>query len=187
MNSFFDIDELFGDFDAFHREIMKRLQEEIDETEKAVKSDKLKGDWDVKRIDRPGVKGYIIQGRFWTDKPFEALEPFDPIEPLRPTKRRPMLGDSVRVPEEAREPLTDILEEDKAVKVYIELPGEEKDDIQLSLKDKKLEVKAKRFYKIMDLPNGNIDKEKMTSNYKNGVLEVTIPKEQESDPKYYKL
>ena len=176
MASFFDFDEIFGDF----REIMKRIRG-FDEIEKELKSGKLKGGWDVKQIDEPNIKGYVIQGRFWSDQP---LEPFDPFKPTNPFERRPMPQRFFRPSEiaskETREQLTDVFEEEKAVKIYVELPGEEKDDIQLNVTEGKVEVKAKNFYKMIDVP-GNIDIEKASSNYNNGVLTITIPKKKSSE------
>jgi HSP20 family protein len=187
MDLFFSFDDMFGDFDKFGKRFMERIQKEIDETEKAVKSGELKGNWDVERIDEPGVKGYIIQGRFWTDEPFET---FDPFEPLRPRTRRPMPERPLKISEkdsaEVREPLTDLFEEDNAIRIYAELPGEEESDIKLDFGKDKVGIKGKKFHKIVDLPTENIDKEKTTSKYRNGVLEVTIPKKM-SEPKYHRL
>jgi HSP20 family molecular chaperone IbpA len=184
MNSFFSFDDLFGDFDRFGKQFMERIQKEIDETEKAVKSGKLKGNWDIERIDEPGVKGYIIQGRFWTQ------EPFEPFDPPRPKTRRPMperpLKISEKDSEEIREPLTDLFEEDTAIRIYAELPGEEESDIKLDFREDKIEIKGKKFHKVVDLPTENIDKEKTTSKYRNGVLEVTIPRKTR-EPKHHRL
>lgn len=178
MGSSFDFDEMFGGFEG---EFMKRMRREMREIEEAVKSGRLEGKWDIKQIDEPGVKGYIIQGRFWSDQPSGDLDPFEPFRPLR---RRPMPERSFNVPEralrEVREPLIDVLEEEKAMKVYVELPGEEKEDIQVNVMEGRVEVKAKNFYKMIDLPTRNGDVERASSNYKNGVLEVTIPKKDEA-------
>ena len=187
MDSFFDFDELFRDFSKFNKQFIDKIQKEIDDTEKAVKSGELKGNWDVKRIDEPEVKGFIIQGRFWTHEPYET---FDPSEPLRPRIKRPMPERPLKLSEkdsvEIREPLTDLFEEDDAIKIYAELPGEEESDIKLDFKKDKVEIKGKKFHKTVDLPTENIDKEKTTSKYKNGVLEVTIPKKR-YEPKYHRL
>ncbi|MBA7492445.1 hypothetical protein ES702_02995 [subsurface metagenome] len=177
MTAFFDFDEFFGDF-GFNGEFMKTILKEFNEIDKMIKSGKLKGKWDIKQIDESGRKGYIIQGRFWSTQPIE------PFEPFKPWRRRPMPKRPFEVSEKAlkeiRGPLTDVFEEDKAVKIYVELPGEEKNDVQLNVTEGKVEVKAKKFYKMIEVPTSNIDIKKVSSKYKNGVLEVTIPKKEKS-------
>lgn len=180
MAAFFNFDEILKNF-GFNNEFMERLEGEFNEIEKKIKSGKIKGEWDIKQIDEPGRKGYIIQGRFWSDKPIET---FDPFEPFKPWRRPPMPKRPFEVPEttlkETREPLTDVFEEDKAVKIYIELPGEDKDDIELNVMKGKVEVKGKKFHKIIEVPTKKIDIENASSKYKNGVLEVVIPKKEKS-------
>jgi HSP20 family molecular chaperone IbpA len=174
--SFFDanFDEIFENFGLFNSKSMKKIQEEIDAMLKEVDSDELKGTWKTKEINEPGMKGWIFIRSFGSD---EALEPFDPLKPQkkRPVPERPFdLSKNKR--EETREPLTDVFEEEKATKIYLELPGEEKEDIQLKANEGSLEVKAKNFYKKIDLPNDNVSTEEMTSDYRNGVLTITLPK-----------
>jgi HSP20 family protein len=177
-------DEFFGEFDAFSSNFVKRIQRMMSEFEKATKNGNLKGKWKISEIDSDGVKGYSIQGRFGSDQPWEPLDPFNPLEPLNPMRPRPGPQRPFEVPEsalqETREPLTDIFEEEKAIKIYVEVPGEEKDDIQLNVTAGNVEVKAKNFYKMINLPTSNIDIEKASSKYKNGVLEVTIPKKEKA-------
>jgi len=169
-----DFDEILGNFDYFNSRLMKRFQTEIDEIFKEIKNGKIKGAWETREINEPGVKGYIIQGRFGTD---QAQEPF---EPLRPPRRRPLPEKPFELPkdapEETREPLTDIFEEENATKIYVELPGEEKEEIHIEITEDSIEVKTRNFYKMIELPNKHITKETITSKYKNGILEITIPK-----------
>ena len=178
MTTFFNFDEVFRDF-GFDSEFIRSIQRQFAEFEEMIKSGKLQGKWDVKKIDEPGRKGYIIQGRFFSDQP---IEPFEPFEPLGPWRRRPVPRRLFKAPKEAlneiREPLTDVFEDDKTVKIYVELPGEERDDIQLNVTEGRVEVKAKKFYKGIEIPTENIDVEKTSSKYKNGVLEVTIQKKE---------
>ncbi len=177
-------EEIFGNFDAFSSNFVKRFRKMMSEIDEATTNGNLRGKWEIEKIDNPGVKGYIIQGQFGSDQPLEPFEPFSPFEPLNPMRRRPVPRRPFEVQESAlkenREPLTDIFEEEKAIKIYMEVPGEEKDNIQLNVTAGKVEVKAKNFYKIIDLPTDNIDMEKASSKYKNGVLEVTIPKKEKS-------
>lgn len=170
-----DFEEIFGNFDVFSNRFMKRFQSEIDEIFKEIKSGKIKGTFETREINEPEVKGYIIQGRFGLDQTSE------PFEPLKPSRRRPLPEKPFELPKdtlkETREPLTDIFEEEDATKVYMELPGEEKEEIHLKVAEDTIEIKAKNFYKMIELPNKHIDKKTITSKYKNGVLEITIPKQ----------
>ena len=169
-----DFDEIFENFGMFNSKSMKKIQEEIDAVLKEVNSGKLQGTWKIKEINEPEMKGWIFMGSFGSDA---ALEPLDPLKPRR---RRPTPENPFELPknilEEPREPLTDVFEEEKATKIYVELPGEEKEDIQLKAKEDSIEVKAKNFYKKIDLANNNMSTEKMTTNYKNGVLTIMLPK-----------
>jgi HSP20 family protein len=181
-----DFDEIFGGFDMFDRNFGKKIQKMMQEIDRAVKSGNLKGNWEINRIETPEAKGYILRGHFGSKKPLEPFEPLNPFDPVNP-KRRPVPQRLFNIPQsalnEVREPLADVFEEEKAIKIYIELPGENKDDIQLNVTAGKVEVKAKSFYKMMDLPTSNIDYERASSKYRNGVLEVIIPKNEKTSEK----
>lgn len=148
-------DEVFRDMELFHRRLTQKMFREFDDIERQIRSGKLEGEWDVKPIERPGVRGYVARGRFWTREPWSIPR---------------------RAIDEVREPLTDVFEDKDSVKLYVELPGVEKDDIQLNITEGKAEIKAKSFYKRIDLPTRDVDSEKASAEYKNGVLKVSIPK-----------
>ncbi len=170
-----DFDELFGGVDPFTNGFVKKFRAQFDEIFKEIKDGKIKGTLETREINEPGVKGYIIKGSFGSDR---ALEP---LEPLKPSKRKPLPERPFELSKEdfkgPREPLTDVFEEEEATKIYVELPGEEEQDIHLNFIEDSIEVKAESFYKIIELHDGNFDKQRMTSKYKNGVLEITIPKQ----------
>jgi len=170
-----------GEFDAFNSDLKKLIQRMMSEIEKATKNGNLKGEWKFNEIDRDGVKGYRIQGRFESDQPWDPFDPIKPLNPMRPRPRpqRPFeVSDSTL--KETSEPLTDIFEDEKTVRIYFEVRGENKNDIQLNVTADKVEVKAKNFYRVVNLPARTIDLEKASSKYKNGVLEVTIPKKEKT-------
>jgi len=173
MSSFF-FGEIFGD-----------LMQELDQIRKVVESRELKGKWNDRQIDKSGVKGYVIQVRFRPDQP---LEPFDPYEPINPWKRPPMPQRELITPEspfkEIREPLTDVFEEEGSVKVYVQLPGGKREDIQLNVTEGNVEVKAKNFYRMISIPR-NLDIERASSNFKNAVLTITIPKKESPENLYF--
>jgi len=150
-----DFEEFFRDMELFNRKLTERMFKEMEDIEKRIRSGELEGEWDVKPIERPGVKGYVARGRFWSSETPEI---------------------SKHALEEVREPLTDVFEDKESIKLYVELPGVEKEDIQLNITEGKAEIKAKNFYKLVDLPTRDADSEKASADYKNGVLKVTIPK-----------
>ena len=98
-----------------------------------------------------------------------------------------------------REPLSDIWEDDKEMRVVMEIPGVDKDDIVVTAKDGGLEIKVQRkdeikeenknkgfyrierryagFYRHLPLPS-DADVEKISATYKNGILELKIPKKE---------
>lgn len=81
--------------------------------------------------------------------------------------------------EPTREPLTDIIEEKDRIRVIVELPGVEKDDIQLHVEDHLLDISVdkedRKFSKKLELP-APVDSDSAEASYKNGVLEVTLTK-----------
>ena len=159
-----DFEDIFDDVDKLYQRFAKRMFKEIEDIEDAVKSGKLEGKWDIKPIKEPGVKGYIARGRFEFGN-----------------KARPkILTLPKEVPQEGREPLTDVFQDENNVKLYVELPGVEKTDIKLNVSQGKAEIKAKNFFKVVDLPSVDIEVDKTVANYKNGVLEVTIPKKKKT-------
>jgi HSP20 family protein len=84
---------------------------------------------------------------------------------------------------EEREPLVDIMATDGEVKVIVELPGVEKNDIKLHGTEKTLTISVdtpkRKYYKEVELP-AEVDPAKAKSIYKNGVLEVTLQKKKEA-------
>lgn len=177
-------DRFFENSGDSKREFIKRISRIVEEFNRVVENGKETGNWKIEHIDRPDLKGYIIRGHFSSDRSSNALNPLNPLEPWNPSERRPRPKKRFKASEkdltQNREPLTDVFEEDKEVKVYLEMPGEEGEDIQLNTAEGKLEVKGEKFYKTIDLPTPDIDVEKVTSKYKNGVLQVSIPKKEES-------
>jgi HSP20 family molecular chaperone IbpA len=173
----YDNDDIAHDFnfEIFNSRLMRRFYSEIEEIFKEIKNGKLKGTLETREIDEPGITGFIIHGRFGSK---EAPEPFEPLKPL---KRRPLPEKPFELSRDAlketREPLTDVFEQESSTKIYVELPGEEEKNIELRVKDGAIEVKSEHFYQTIDLRDRHLDKQKISSKYKNGVLEITVPKQ----------
>ena len=134
----------------------------------------LTGGWNIKEINEPGVKGYVIEGQFSTGLPqndVEFVEPFNPARrdlPQRPTRLEEEMT-------KIQDPFTDVFEDEEAVKIHMELPGQNKKSIHLDIIEGKVEVKTRNFYKVIDIPK-DIVKEKASAKYNNGVLTVILPR-----------
>lgn len=170
-----DFDDVFRELDMFNSKFRSKFLKDLDRIFGEIQNGKLKSTWETKEINELGVKGYFILGRFGN-----LDEMPEPIEPLKPLKRRPLPGSPFELPKnalkEVREPLADVFEEKDATVVYVELPGEEKDDIKLSFEEGNINIKAKNFHKKIRLPDRQIASEEVSTGYKNGVLKITIPK-----------
>jgi HSP20 family protein len=87
---------------------------------------------------------------------------------------------------EEREPLVDIVETNDEVRVVAELPGVEKSDIKLHGTEDSLDISVDtpnyKYYKEVTLPT-KVRVKEATSTYKNGVLEVVLPKAEPSQSK----
>ena len=87
---------------------------------------------------------------------------------------------------EKREPLADVMDADGEVRVIVELPGVQKDDIKLSGIDDKLTISVdtpeRKYFKEVELFT-KVDTKKATSKYNNGVLDITIPKKKQEETK----
>ena len=86
---------------------------------------------------------------------------------------------------EQREPLVDILETNGEVKVVAELPGVDKQDIKLYGTERSITVSVdtpqRKYHKEIQLPM-KVDPKVARSAYKNGVLEITMPRKREEKP-----
>jgi len=83
---------------------------------------------------------------------------------------------------EKREALADVIDSGEEIQVLVELPGVEKDDIKLSGTDDTLtilvESPQRKYFKEIELP-AKVNSKKAISKYKNGVLDITIPKKKQ--------
>jgi HSP20 family protein len=99
-------------------------------------------------------------------------------------------------------PAVDIHETDDSFVVSADLPGLKKDDIQINVEDNTLTIKGEKkfeekvprdkyirversygtFVRSFSLPQ-NVDSTKIKATFKDGVLDLTLPKREEARPK----
>jgi len=169
----FSRDWFFGDTDEIFREMEKMMDEQFKAFTSRIPKDYVRErklpDGSTTREWGPFVYGHSIKigpG----GKP--EVQEFGNVKQSR-------LGPEVK---EEREPLVDVIETDGDVHIVAELPGVEKNDIKLHGTDDALVISVDtpqhRYYKEIKFPAKVRVKEAKTQ-YKNGVLEVTLPKTKE--------
>ncbi len=83
-------------------------------------------------------------------------------------------------PSEGREPLVDVMDEKDKYKIFVELPGVDKEKVKLNAADSCVQIRTedeKKFYKNINL-DSEVDPDSAKASYKNGVLTVEINKKQ---------
>jgi HSP20 family protein len=103
-------------------------------------------------------------------------------------------------------PAVDVFEEGDRYHVHVDLPGMKRDDIEITVqgdtlmisgeKKRETETKEEDFYRAeryygkfsrsLTLP-ASVDASKIDAKYKDGVLEVLIPKTEEARPRQIKV
>jgi len=99
-------------------------------------------------------------------------------KPIKSPKGEPLIS-------EEREPLTDIIEGDDDVAVTVEIPGVEKEDIDLNVTKENIEIRVdtpqRKYHKNLDLPCDVLPKT-TKATYKNGILDVVIKRSEKKKP-----
>ncbi len=103
-------------------------------------------------------------------------------------------------------PAVDIIDEKDTIRVRADLPGIKKDEIEVSVNNDTLTIKGEKkeekeikekdyvrseryygaFCRSFTLPAG-VDPQKVNAGYKDGVLEITLPKREDAKPKQIKV
>ncbi|HIH97052.1 MAG TPA: Hsp20/alpha crystallin family protein [Thermoplasmata archaeon] len=97
--------------------------------------------------------------------------------PTREIKGEPTIS-------EEREPLTDIIEGKEDVSITVEIPGVEKNNVDLRTTEDTLEIKVdaerRKYHKVIDLPCKVLPKT-TKATYKNGILDVVIKRSEKDN------
>jgi len=163
----------FEDIDRMFREMEKMMEEEFKTFTSKVPKDYVRErklpDGSTVREWGPFVYGYSVKIGS-NGKP--EIREFGNVKQSR---------SGPRVKEE-REPLIDIIETDGEVHIVAELPGVEKNDVKLHGTENTLTISVdtpqRKYYKEVTLP-AKVNVKEAKTEYKNGVLEVTLPKTRE--------
>ena len=170
---------LFGDIEEILKDMEEMMEKEFKEFTTKVPKDLVR---ERKLPDGTKIQewGPFVYGYSMTLGPDgkPKIREFGNVKPtLKPAPfgiTRPSL--SVR---EEREPLVDVLTTDNTIQIIAELPGVEKEDIKLHGTEDTLTISVdtpkRKYFKEIQMPE-KIDPKKAETTYKNGVLEITVPK-----------
>lgn len=103
---------------------------------------------------------------------------------IKPGVVRPRISEAV-------EPFTDVVEEEEVVRIVADLPGVEKEDINVEAAETEVRISAERgdrkYFKVVKLP-ARVRPQTAKAQYKNGVLTITIEKaEREKKPSGFRV
>ena len=167
----------FEDVDKIFEEMEKMMEEEFRDFTSRVPKDYVRErklpDGSTAREFGPFVYGYSM--KVGPDGKPEIRE-FGNVKPRR---------NGLPHVQEEREPLVDVVETDGEIHIVAELPGVEKKDIKLSCTEDTLTITVDtpqhKYFKEVSLPR-KVRVTEAKSQYKNGVLEVTLPKAKDGKP-----
>ncbi|MCD1294536.1 Hsp20/alpha crystallin family protein [Methanocella sp. CWC-04] len=148
--------DLFRDFD----EIFNQMIKEMEAAE-----------------PKMGTETPFIYGFSYSQRPGEEPEVRE-FGNVYPGKTQMEIGE--------RRPLIDVFDTEDTVHIVAEMPGIEKEDVDLDVSGRELLIKASRgprsYNETVELP-ANVDLDSAKATYKNGVLEVTLKKEKRTKSK----
>ncbi len=159
-----DIDEMMREMERAFSEQFKDMEKELPKN--LVRESKMP-DGGVKKEIGPIVYGYSVT--IGPDgKP--VVREFGNV--------RRGEGTPMKAIQDKREPLVDVVSSEKEVRVIAELPGVNKEDIDITVNERAMTIAVDRedrgYHKELELP-GAVDPKGARSTYNNGILEVTIP------------
>ncbi|HVD08054.1 MAG TPA: archaeal heat shock protein Hsp20 [Nitrososphaeraceae archaeon] len=181
----FGFGDMFRGFEEMRREMEGMFEEQLKNFQSTVPKDLVR-EYETPEGGKVREVGPIVYGYSMTIGPDgkPRVREFGNVKsPLRGGS-----GGSFTNPliSSEREPLADITTSNTEVKVILEMPGVSKDKIKISAYDNSVEIKSddpqRKYHQVIDLPP-EADIETAKSSYKNGILEITFNKKDQTKPK----
>jgi HSP20 family protein len=184
---FFGFPDIFRGFDDMRREMQKEFEDAFKNMQVKAPKDLVK-EYQTAGGDKVREYGPFIYGYSMTVGPDgkPKVREFGNVKsPFSSGKQgsfftRPLISSE-------REPLADVTTTDKDVKIAVEMPGVSKENIKINVYDTSLELtttgtEERKYHEVIEIPP-EADIETATSTYKNGILEITFKKKEQSKQK----
>jgi HSP20 family protein len=174
-------DDMFRGFDQMRQE----MEREFEDIEKRIPKDLVR-EYNTPEGGKVREVGPMVYGYSMTIGPDgkPRVREFGNVKPSRGFG----FGGRISRPEISGEiePLIDVTTTDKEVRVVVEMPGISKDNIKVNAYDSTVEVKSedpqRKYHRTIEVPS-DTDIETAMSSYKNGILEITFKKKEQTKPK----
>jgi HSP20 family protein len=152
-------------FNASFEDMIRRLEQSMPEEMRNYMTEEQTPEGKIRRYG-PFVYGFSYSAEPGKDPQFQEFGN------VRPTPR------GMQPAPEGREPLVDVMDEGDKYRIFVELPGVEKENLKLDVADNSVQVRTadeKKFYKMIELEQA-INSDTAKASYKNGVLTIDIDK-----------
>ena len=179
----FGFGDMFRGFDQMGREMERQFEEQFKDIENIAPKDLVR-EYETSTGGKVREYGPFVYGYSMTIGPDgspKAREFGNVKSPFssRGFFTRPLISSE-------REPLADLTTNDKEVKVVAEMPGVSKQDIIVNVHDNSVEITTtnteRKYREVVQIPP-ETDIETAMSSYKNGILEITFKKKEQTKPK----
>ena len=175
---------IFSEFEQMRREMERMFEETIQDMDRVPKD--LVREYETPTGAKVREVGPMVYGYSVTIGPDgkPRVKEFGNVRP-------PVAGATSPQLTAEREPLADIVTTDNEVKVIVEMPGINKEDINVKAYDNSVEIstteKAQRkYYRMVEIPS-DADTNTVKSTYKNGILEIIFNKKAKPKGKEIKV
>jgi len=152
-------------FNASFEDMIRRMEQSMPEEMRGYVTEEKTPQGNIRRYG-PFVYGFSYSAEPGKDPQFQEFGN------IRPTPR------GIQPAPEGREPLVDVMEEGEKYRIFVELPGVEKENLKLDAADNSVQVRTtdeKKFYKMIELEQA-INPDSTKASYKNGVLTIEVNK-----------
>lgn len=167
-------EQIWGPFEDMMRDFEERTPSEMKEF--------------TKEEDTPHGKvrkyGPFVYGFSYSKKPGEEpeIQEFGNVRPSGRGKIRP-------APEGEREPLTEVIDLNGKYEITVEIPGVEKDEVDISATENRFRVETtgeRKYRKEIELEEP-IDPDKVDANFRHGILTIEVEKREGDKDKGKKI
>ena len=175
--------DMFGSYDEMKREMEREFEESFRDIETMVPKDLIR-EYDTAQGKVREI-GPLVYGSSVTIGP-DGKPKVKEFGNFKPSQLRGSGYTSSPMISSEREPMSDVSETDKEVKVVVEMPGVSKENIKINAYENKVEVKTegtkRKYHQVIEIPH-DADVETAKSSYNNGILEIILKKKAEGKPK----